>query len=48
MMGCDHVQGYLISKPLEFGDLDNFLSADVQLASPIPAILMDKLRANKA
>ena len=48
MMGCDHVQGFMISKPLEFADLDDFLSADVELASPIPAILMDKLRANKA
>lgn len=47
MMGCDHVQGYLISKPLEFADLDKFLSADVELASPIPAILMEKLRAGK-
>jgi diguanylate cyclase len=48
MMGCDHVQGYLISKPLEFADLDKFLSADVELASQIPAILMEKLRASKA
>ncbi len=48
MMGCDHVQGFMISKPLEFADLDVFLSADVELASPIPSILLDKLRANKA
>lgn len=47
MMGCDHVQGFLISKPLELADLNTFLSKEVELASPIPAILLDKIRAGK-
>ncbi|OXE36725.1 MAG: hypothetical protein CGW95_06035 [Phenylobacterium zucineum] len=47
MMGCDHVQGFMISKPVTLTDLEIFLSTEVELASPIPAFLMKKLKAGR-
>ena len=34
-LGCDEIQGYYFSKPLPFGELQQFLSAHAQRAEPV-------------
>lgn len=48
LMGCDHVQGYLISRPLEFADLDKFLSSEVGVAPAVTTSFIDAVRSRQA